>query len=737
VSSVDVIGYLDRLTARPGDTISCMISTIADRVAADVVRLVHGDRNPAGPGFKAPLVTEIAGFDVPGGRQELYMGSCMVASEALVGHDLSLLTLQAWIYPTAPRLGTPQGIVSLAGADGDMAAALAVTEDGQLGVYVRGATSELVLSTGAELLARRWYGVAATFDSRSQRVFLKQTPLHDIPGRSDRVPGVSCAFTGNVNASHVMIAALSCPKQGRQWRPYGVFDGKIERPRITQGAPDDPSAPEVADWRFETRIDSAEAVDASGRGNHGVLVNMPMRAATGRLWTGRTVDHTRCPEEYAAIHFHRDDLEDASWPTSARIRLPSNLASGVYAVRLSIADEVDYVPFAVTAPPDRDRAKICFLMPTFTYVAYANERLRERIDYAAAGLTECEPTPGRHDVETALHPEYGLSLYDLHGDGSGCCYSSYLRPIPNLRPDYRMWLHNAPRHLAADLYIIDWLEARGFSYDVVTDHDLHAEGGAALAGYQAIITGSHPEYCSEQMLDALEGHVSSGGCVMYLGGNGFYWVTSQDPSRPHILEVRRGHAGSRPWDGAPGESYHSSTGEPGGLWRHRGRSPNSLVGVGMTAQGWDLRATGYRRTHDSYSTDTAFVFAGVEDTEVIGDFGLVMSGASGDELDRYDETLGSPPHAVVLASSMGHSDFYQLAAEDVLVTQPGLGGRTCPKVRSDMVLVEHSSGAAVFSVGSICFSGALSHNDYRNNVSRIVENVLLNFVGRADRASDS
>jgi N,N-dimethylformamidase len=107
-----------------------------------------------------------------------------------------------------------------------------------------------------------------------------------------------------------------------------------------------------------------------------------------------------------------------------------------------------------------------------------------------------------------------------------------------------------------------------------------------------------------------------------------------------------------------------------------------------------------------------------------------MNGTSGDELDRCDFSLGSPPNTAVLATSGRHSDYYQLAVEDVLMLGPGLGGSECVDVRSDMVMVEQSSGGAVFSVGSICFTGALSWNGYANNVSRLVHNVLANFISR-------
>ena len=112
---------------------------------------------------------------------------------------------------------------------------------------------------------------------------------------------------------------------------------------------------------------------------------------------------------------------------------------------------------------------------------------------------------------------------------------------------------------------------------------------------------------------------------MYLGGNGFYWVTSLDERRPHLMEVRRGSSGSRAWTSAPGENYHSTTGEPGGLWRHRGRSPNRLTGVGFGSQSDTTQgASGYVRLQDSYDKRAAFIFQGIGESEVIGGFGLIL-----------------------------------------------------------------------------------------------------------------
>ncbi len=213
---------------------------------------------------------------------------------------------------------------------------------------------------------------------------------------------------------------------------------------------------------------------------------------------------------------------------------------------------------------------------------------------------------------------------------------------------------------------------------------------------------------------------------MYLGGNGFYWRVAFHDVLPGVMEVRRGEDGTRPWVADPGEYYMAFNGEYGGLWRRNGRPPNTLVGVGFTAQGFDL-ATYYRRMPGSRDPRAGFIFAGVGD-EIIGDFGLGFGGAAGQEIDRHDPALGSPPHALVLATSEGHTDNMLLANEDLNATHMRVGGVEAPEVQADMVFFETGHGGAVFSTGSISWVSALPCNGFDNNVARITQNVVARFV---------
>ena len=392
-------------------------------------------------------------------------------------------------------------------------------------------------------------------------------------------------------------------------------------------------------------------------------------------------------------------------------------------MRLTAGEYEDVIPFYVRPAAGALTAPLAVLIPTFSYTIYSNFHHPAR---AVPGGTPDEAA----NAYLGEHRELGLSLYCKHRDGSGVCFVSARRPMIDSRPWHRIVTRgNAGREVSGDLYLIDWLEHEGIAYDTITDDDLHAEGAELLRPYAGVITGGHPEYTSEEMLDALAGYLGDGGNLAYLGGNGFYWVTTVTAGAPHLLEVRRGRSGSRTWTGEPGEGHHSS-GEPGGHWVDRGRAPQKLFGVGFCAQGGGPGA-GYERTADSADPRAAFIFDGIGPDEVIGDFGLKLGGAAGDELDRSDDALGTPPGTLIVASSRGkHDDSYQRAVEEVEEMTAKAGGTQSQEVRADMTYLETPAGGSVFSVGSIAWSASLPYNDYANNVATVTRNVLAEFVRR-------
>lgn len=266
----------------------------------------------------------------------------------------------------------------------------------------------------------------------------------------------------------------------------------------------------------------------------------------------------------------------------------------------------------------------------------------------------------------------------------------------------------------------------GHDYDVITDEDLDDEGVELIAPYKAVLTTSHPEYHTAGTLDALAAYTKWGGRLVYLGGNGFYWRVARHRDQPGVLEIRRGEGGIRAWAAEPGEYYNAFDGSYGGLWRRNDRHPQKLCGVGFSAQG--LFEGGHcRRRPEADDPRAAWIFEGV-DSEILGDFGLSGGGAAGFELDRADRALGTPAHALVVASSEGHGQSFVVVPEELLTHLHTLSGEPGERlIRADMTYFETQNGGAVFSVGSITFCGSLSHNGYQNDISRILDNVVWRF----------
>jgi len=433
------------------------------------------------------------------------------------------------------------------------------------------------------------------------------------------------------------------------------------------------------------------------------------------------------PDQYSAIHFHDDDLYDAKWEECFSFDIPAELKSGLYAMRLSISDQEEYIPFVVRPAPSHHKNPVVVLFPSATYMAYANEHV---ITDPAIGEHICQRTLQIQPHQAFLHDhrEYGSSLYDVHSDGSGVHYSSRMRPILNMRPKALfsigagssfLWQFNADTHL------LDWLEAQEIAYDMITDDDLEENGINTLKDHQVVITTTHPEYYSTKMYKTLEDFIHQKGRLMYMGGNGFYWRIAYHQYLPGVIEVRR-TSGTRAWETAPGEGVHSFTGELGGLWRYQNRSPNKLCGIGFAAQGFD-HSSYYRCTKERHNPRVKFIFEKVED-EIIGDFGLIGGGAAGMEIDRFDPHLGSPRHALVIATSEKHTAAHVVAVEDIFNNYLGTDGEQNSLVRADMTFFETPSGGAVFSTGSISWCGSLFHNAYRNNVSQITLNVVKRFI---------
>lgn len=735
-----VMGYADRWSVAPGETIRFMVSLLGGaRYAAQIVRLRQPEAGPHATPFAPEPVDAPCNGTHAGRLQTIPIGSLAVVPPSPAFALPGNFTLAAFILPTTPARGR-QAIMGTWNEGDQTGFGLEVGADGALAFRIGAGQGRVsIVSSGVPLSTRRWHLAAAAFDAVRGTVTLWQEPLtaHDFhPEQPATVTAAAGARPGSAAAPLTFAAWNAGPAQGPSaWGrlAFGChFNGRIDAPRLAQSALDRSAVDAlmatplsdamtehlVGAWDFGRDIQTETIRDIGPRRLDGVVVNQPTRAVRGHNWTGAHTDWTQAPGQYGAIHFHDDDLVDACWKPDFAFTVPDNLRSGVYAAKLSADSFYFWVPFFVRPPRGQARSSVAFMASTATYTAYLNNRFR------FLSLAP-ERYHGRLLVMDAIDelliefPEMGLSTYDLHSDGSGVAYSSRHRPVHNFRPSGRQWNFNI------DLFIIDWLERLGGDYDVITEEDLHREGFDLLKPYRVVLTGSHPEYDSVEMLDAFEAYLRQGGRLMYLGGNGFYWRIAHHPTRQGVIEVRRAEGGVRAWAADPGEYHHSFSGEYGGLWRRNGRAPQRLVGVGFISQGFD-HCSYYRRMPAAADPRVAWAFAGIED-EILGDVGLLQGGAAGLEIDAVDRRLGTPPHALVLARSENHSNTYELVAEEVLIPHGASDAVINPDIHADITFFETPGGGAVFSTGSIAYAGALPCNGFDNNIFRLTTNVLNRF----------
>jgi N,N-dimethylformamidase len=738
-----VLGYAWPLVVSPGEEVAFHLSSATlERAEATLLRVRCADPDPSGPGLRF----EQPGCPLDGSitlrHQPIRPGSCAVVPDAPALNRSGSFSVGCYIFPTAPLAG-PQTIISRWRDDTGEGWRLGLDAEGRLEFVLGGQGRQWRVTAPRPVIEREWIFVGGMLDAAAGWIAVVQASLDPQAGRD--TSGAASAEgprefgwpgeTALVIAAHAMEA-------GEAPRTAGHFDGKIDRPRLHAGALDPaalrasveamapvPSHPDlIAAWDFSMGISTDRVQDVSANRLDGVLRQLPMRAVTGANWDGRTVQWTEAPELYGAVHFHSDDMNDAGWSPDLRFTVPAGWRSGFYALRLRAREGSDdpvesFVAFFVRAPRGKPRSKLAFVASTATFLAYANSALRLDQVHAEAML-EGVIALSRDDVYLQEHRELGMSTYDTHSDGSGWCYSSAKRPIINMRP------RGATFNYGNDTHIIDWLEQIGQDYDIIADDDIHRHGAQALAPYTCVITGSHPEYFSRQMIEAFDAYQRGGGRHIYLGGNGFYWRIGWHPEQPHSMEIRRGMNGLRTWEGEAGENALSFTGEPSGLWRSNGRPPQRLVGVGFDAQVF-TRSYPYRWLDAARDPRIAWAVEGLDLDAPLGDFGLRGGGAAGLEVDRVEPTLGSPPHLLWLATAdqLGYGGVPTL--EELRTLHRGTMGDQNARVRADIAFFPTSRGGAVFSTGSIAWACALSCAGYENSVSRLTGNVLRRFLDPA------
>jgi N,N-dimethylformamidase len=740
-----IIGYCDPLSVTPGQEVRVFVSC-DPAITSYQAELVRFRATAGGAAADAPDWQPVPGCAgrYPARHQEVHPGSYAVIPDAgpiLAGGEITLALL------VQPTYRAPATQVLAACGDPWAGHGFALALDSELRpVLVGGLAPDEPVTCPALLQPGTWSLVLATFggDAPSR---VTAGPLAGTPASWSHAGGSPVTLppspltngpADSAQESDLILGAVRSPAGPTRLH----FTGRLESPVILAGqlGPDEARAllaagPASLDdgrvraaWDFSAGIDGWNVTDLGPHARHGTLHNLPMRAVRGARWTGEHDDWRQAPEQYAALHFLADALEDCGWEADATWTVPAGTPSGFYAVQVSSGPDRDFLPLFVRppwpgdAPPPGEApasaatpaAKVLLIAPTATYASYGNSRfwwenpIQEMVQDRLVEI-------GAEEQYLIAHPELGSSSYDCHLDGTDICYVSRRRPNLNMRPG-----HVRREGYTSDLDLVAWLDQLDVGYDVVTDEDLHRAGPALLQRYQVALTGTHPEYMSARMFDAIAlWTTTGGGRLMYLGGNGFSMNVNFDAERPWIMENRRVELWERGEEFQRSEAFNSTDGRRGGYFSASGREPAAVTGVESATMGFD-HSYPYVLGEAARRPEAAFVFEGVAGP-VIGDFGAIGGGVVGQEWDNAAGHQFGPEH-LILGSSHDHT----------LV--PPLFGAVRPDYHADLVLYLRGSGA-VFSVSSMAWCAALSHDNYANEIARITHNVLGRFLDPAPFAT--
>src|SRR5690606_11349002 len=169
----------------------------------------------------------------------------------------------------------------------------------------------------------------------------------------------------------------------------GFFNGRLARPVASVAGWSAAETSRLAAGEDAVAVLGADGISALALGRDpastavaddgaltagGTTVNRPASAVPGPFWQHRETDFRRVPDEYDALHLHEDDLDDAGWETDVVLTVPADAASGAYALKITAGEHVDRIPFVVTPPAGAPPAPVLVVLPTWTYLAYANWR---------------------------------------------------------------------------------------------------------------------------------------------------------------------------------------------------------------------------------------------------------------------------------------------------------------------------------------------------------------------------
>jgi Concanavalin A-like lectin/glucanases superfamily len=171
-----IFGYANRISVRPGEEISFHVNCDgASEAEAQLVRLIHGDSNPVGPGHIEAEVDSPVNGRWAVKKQFTQLGSYLeVADPERKLEVAGSFSLMAFIWPTLPCHGTRQTILGRWDTLGNAGYALGINPAGHLEFWIGNGSEVDYVTAELPLLPKVWYFVGVSYDRETGRARIYQ-----------------------------------------------------------------------------------------------------------------------------------------------------------------------------------------------------------------------------------------------------------------------------------------------------------------------------------------------------------------------------------------------------------------------------------------------------------------------------------------------------------------------------------------------------------------------------------
>ena len=173
MATVNITGYTDKISAKPGETVNFHVTVDnATQAQVDLVRLIHGDEHPEGPGFIEEIISSPLSGVHPVKKQFVDLGNAVRVDDParLLNGDGSF-TVACFVFASTPEKGR-QVILGKYSLDENCGYALGIDDKGRLAFWTANGKDTDEVVSQIPLAHHTWYLVSASFDRKSKQVSL-------------------------------------------------------------------------------------------------------------------------------------------------------------------------------------------------------------------------------------------------------------------------------------------------------------------------------------------------------------------------------------------------------------------------------------------------------------------------------------------------------------------------------------------------------------------------------------